>query len=52
MLQTTPVDVVLTDSKMPEMDGLTLLKKFVNNIRIFSSSPLRDMALWKMPYAQ
>jgi DNA-binding NtrC family response regulator len=27
LLQTTPVDVVLTDIKMPEMDGLTLLKK-------------------------
>jgi two-component system NtrC family response regulator/two-component system response regulator HydG len=26
-LRTTPVDVVLTDIKMPEMDGLTLLKK-------------------------
>ena len=27
LLQTTPMDVVLTDIKMPEMDGLTLLKK-------------------------
>jgi len=27
LLKTTPVDVVLTDIKMPEMDGLTLLKK-------------------------
>ncbi len=27
LLQTVPVDVVLTDIKMPEMDGLTLLKK-------------------------
>jgi len=27
LLQTTPTDVVLTDIKMPEMDGWTLLKK-------------------------
>ncbi|MBU0988476.1 MAG: response regulator [Proteobacteria bacterium] len=27
LLQTTPTDVVLTDIKMPEMDGFTLLKK-------------------------
>jgi len=27
LLQTTPTDVVLTDIKMPEMNGLTLLKK-------------------------
>ncbi|MBW2448835.1 MAG: sigma-54-dependent Fis family transcriptional regulator [Deltaproteobacteria bacterium] len=27
LLQTTPTDVVFTDIKMPEMDGLTLLRK-------------------------
>lgn len=27
LLQTTPMDVVFTDIKMPEMDGLTLLRK-------------------------
>ena len=27
LLQTTPIEIVFTDIKMPEMDGLTLLRK-------------------------